>query len=56
MYMQAEGMAGLSELEEKAAPPGKRGAVQDLFPTAEEPEEEEEDRPMWFGTKALRFE
>ena len=53
MFMQAEGMAGLTPAEEKPAP-GKRGAVQDLFRAPEDPEEEKERPPMWFGTKALR--
>ena len=55
MYVQPEGMAGLSQ---DKPPPGKRGAVRDIFP--KEPGEEgnedsgEEETPMWFGTIAFR--
>ena len=35
--------------------PGKRLPVQDVFPDATFNDENEEEKPMWFGTRAFRY-
>ena len=51
MYVQPQEMASLAE---NNSAPGRRAPVRDAFPEATN-ETETEERPMWFGTKALRF-